>query len=81
MEYYTEIYVKFDSDYQIYSEEYEAFMEEKEPVWEAYCEAQGERRYQAVAEDAQTKIDDAKEELEEERQKAWQGNWQAGELP
>ena len=70
MEYYTEIYVKFDSDYQIYSEEYEAFMEEKEPVWEAYCEAQGERRYQAVVEDAQTKIDDAKEELEEERQKA-----------
>ena len=35
-DYFTEIYVRFDRDYELYSEEYQSFMEEKEAVWESW---------------------------------------------
>ncbi|MDE6517708.1 MAG: ABC transporter permease [Acetatifactor sp.] len=35
-EYYTEIYVKFDRDERIYSEEYDTYMSERETLWEQY---------------------------------------------
>ena len=34
MDYYTEIYVKFAEDYEIYSDEYKNFIEKKDAVWE-----------------------------------------------
>ncbi len=67
MEYFTEIYVKFAEDFPLYSDDYDAFLEEKEPLWENYCEDAGERRYQAIVSEAEEKIADAKEELETER--------------
>lgn len=67
MEYFTEIYVKFAEDFPLYSDEYDAFLEEKEPLWEGYCEEAGERRYQAVVSEAEGELADAKAELEEER--------------
>jgi len=66
-EYYTEIYVKFDEDYPVYSKEYDAYMEEKEKTWEAYCEEQGERRYQAIVADAEKELADAEKEFSEEK--------------
>jgi len=69
-EYYTEIYVKFDEDYPIYSKEYDAYMEEKEKLWETYCEEQGERRYQAIVADAEEELADAQKELAEEKAEA-----------
>lgn len=66
-DYYTEIYVKFEEDYPIYSKEYDAYMEEKEPLWETYCEEQGERRYQAIVADAEEELAEAEEELAEEK--------------
>lgn len=70
MEYFTEIYVKFDSDYFIYSDEYENYMDPKETVWESYLADTGERRYQAIVEEAQSELADAKQELADEREKA-----------
>lgn len=66
-DYYTEIYVKFKEDYPIYSKEYDAYIEEKDPLWETYCEEQGERRYQAIVADAEEELADAEEELAEEK--------------
>lgn len=66
-DYYTEIYVKFEEDYPIYSKEYDAYIEEKEPLWETYCEEQGERRYQAIVADAEEELAEAEEELAEEK--------------
>lgn len=51
-EYYTEIYIKFDSDSRIYSDEYADYMAEQKPLWEQYCYEQGERRYLALVADA-----------------------------
>lgn len=70
MDYFTEIYVKFDRDYPIYSDTYNTYMEEKEVLWEGYCETQGERRYQAIVEEAETELTDARKEFEEEKSEA-----------
>ncbi|MGN1147143.1 MAG: FtsX-like permease family protein [Lachnospiraceae bacterium] len=72
MEYYTEIFVKFDEDYPIYSDEYDSYMEEKEALWEEYCEAQGERRYQAILADANAELADAEKELADKKAEAEQ---------
>ena len=70
MDYYTEIFVKFDTDYTIYSEEYESFIEEKKAVWESYCEAQGQRRYDAVLKEANEELADAEAELADKKEEA-----------
>lgn len=70
MEYYTEIFVKFEEDYPLYSEEYDAFIEAQEPLWETYCEEQGHRRYQAILDEANAEYKDAEAEYEESRAKA-----------
>lgn len=70
MDYYTEIFVKFDTDYLIYSEEYKSFIEEKKAVWESYCEAQGQRRYDAVLKDANEELADAETELADKKEEA-----------
>lgn len=69
-DYYTEIFVKFDSDLSIYSEEYDSYIEEKEETWDALCKQQVDDRFFSFVEDAQTEIDDAKAELDEEKANA-----------
>jgi len=64
-EYYTEIYVKFDEDYPIYSKEYNDYIEEKDKLWETYCEEQGNRRYQAIVSEAETELADGEEKLKD----------------
>lgn len=66
-DYFTEIYVKFDQDYPIYSEEYDAYMKERKPLWEDYCEMQGERRYQEIIAEAESELADAQKELADEK--------------
>ena len=66
-DYYTEIYVKFDEDNPIYSDEYDDYIEEKESQWEIYCEEQGERRYQSIMADAEEELADAEQELADEK--------------
>lgn len=69
-DYFTEIFVKFDEDYLIYSEEYEAYMDKKEDDWEDYCEVQGIRRYDALYDEGRTKLDDANKELSDKEKEA-----------
>lgn len=66
-EYHTEIYVKFDSDYPLYSNAYDTFLEEKEPEWKQLSGQASAMRYHRVIADAQEEIDDAREELASER--------------
>lgn len=70
MDYYTEIFVKFDADYPIYSEEYESYIEGKEVLWEGYCEEQGQRRYDAVLQEAKEELADAEQELSDKKEEA-----------
>lgn len=70
VDYDTEIYIKFDEDYDIYSDEYDSYMEAKEADWEAYTKEQAEIRYDKMVKEAQDELDEKKEELEEKRAEA-----------
>lgn len=70
VDYDTEIYIKFDEDYDIYSDEYDSYMEAKEADWEAYTKEQADIRYEKIVKDAQDELDEKKEELEEKRAEA-----------
>mgnify|MGYP002672410952 FL=1 len=70
VDYDTEIYIKFDEDYDIYSDEYDSYMDAKEADWEAYTKEQAEIRYDKMVKDAQDELDEKKEELEEKRAEA-----------
>lgn len=63
VDFFTEILIRFDQDYDIYSDEYEAFMDDKEPVWEALAEEAAFQRYDRLMADAQEELADAKQEL------------------
>lgn len=71
-EFYTEIYVKFNQDYPIYSKDYNDYIDDKEPLWKDYCKAQGERRYQAIVADAEAELANVKQTLAEEKANAKQ---------
>lgn len=70
VDYDTEIYIKFDEDYDIYSNEYDSYMDAKEADWEAYTKEQAETRYDKMVKEAQDELDEKKEELEEKRAEA-----------
>lgn len=70
VDYDTEIYIKFDEDYDIYSDEYDSYMDAKEADWEAYTKEQAEIRYDKMVKDAQDELNEKKEELEEKRAEA-----------
>ncbi len=70
MDYYSEVYVKLDSDYFIYSEEYKNDIDAQTSTWELYCEEAGNRRYESIMDEAYAELDDAKQTLEEERTEA-----------
>ena len=67
VDFYTEILVKFNEDYQIYSDEYDAYMDEKEPVWEKIAEEAAENRHERVVAEATEELEDAKKEFAEEK--------------
>lgn len=70
VDYDTEIYIKFDEDYDIYSDEYDFYMDAKEADWEVYTKEQADIRYEKIVKDAQDELDEKKEELEEKRAEA-----------
>lgn len=69
-DYYTDIYVKFAEDVPVYSEEYDAFMDDREKAWETYCEEQGERRYRSIMAEAEEELAEAEQELADEKAEA-----------
>lgn len=79
IDYFTEVYVKFDKDFEMYSDEYTAYMDEKEEAWEELAAALAGERYDRVKADAEKELADAEEELaegkaegEQELSDAWQ---------
>ncbi|MDE7098895.1 MAG: ABC transporter permease [Ruminococcus sp.] len=70
IDYFTDIYIKFNQDYQIYSDDYDDFIESKSDLWEDIAQQQADLHYKRIIDDAQAEIDDAKYELDDERTKA-----------
>lgn len=68
-DYYTDVFICFDQDYPIYSDEYETYMEGKSELWDSVCAERVNVRYETILADAKDELDDAREEFEEERQK------------
>ncbi|MGN0377711.1 MAG: FtsX-like permease family protein [Suilimivivens sp.] len=66
-DYYTEVFIKFDHDYEIYSDEYEDFMDRKTDEWEDICKERVDDRYQEILTEANDKLSDAREELETQK--------------
>ncbi len=69
-DYYTEVFIKFDQDYPIYSQDYEEYMEGKQDEWDTLCAQRVEGRYESIKEEAEEKLADAERELEEQSKKA-----------
>ncbi|HRU95968.1 MAG TPA: hypothetical protein P5092_00835 [Ruminococcus sp.] len=67
MEAYTDIYVKFDNDSMIYSDEYNDFMELKKDKWEKLVQQQADARYERIVSDARDELQDGKLELADSR--------------
>ena len=67
MDFYTEVFIKFDEDYQIYSDEYKDYIEGKNEEWEKYCDEAGERRYNSIVEEAEETL--AEKEADFQKQK------------
>lgn len=66
-EYYTEVYVKFNEDFELYSDEYDVFLEEKEVVWEKLLEDNAKARFEEILDEAWVEIAEAEEELASEK--------------
>lgn len=66
-EIYTEIYVKLDQDFDIYSDAYEAYIEEQKIVWEEYLDEVTDQRFKRVQGDAEAELSDARLEFEEKK--------------
>lgn len=67
-DYYTEVYVKFDSDFPLYSEEYDTYINQKQDAWETLAEDLAAERYQTVHSEAETKLLDGKKQLAEKKE-------------
>ncbi|SEK20651.1 putative ABC transport system permease protein [Pseudobutyrivibrio ruminis] len=62
--YYTDIYVKLDSDLEIYSDEYKDLIDEKENEVQTALDEAANNRYDRIIADAYDELNDAKEEFE-----------------
>ena len=66
-EYYTDIYVKLDSDEVIYSDAYKEQMDRLRPVWEDLIQSAADKRYDRIYSDAEKELDDAKTEFNDKK--------------
>ena len=64
---YTEIYVKFQPDFTIYSEEYKAWISERENEWKEYLKQAGALRLEELPDLIHT----AEDKLSQKRDDAW----------
>ncbi len=71
-EYFTEAYVYYGTDYYIYSDEYQEFVDSKTPELEDAVQRIIEERYDSLLGDIKDELQDGKDTLEEERSEAWQ---------
>ena len=64
---YTEAYVRFDHDLEIYSDGYDDFMDGRDRTWEDIAQSRGELRLRELRDEAEEKLNDGREELEKNR--------------
>lgn len=64
---YTEVYVRFAQDLEIYSDEYETFMDGRDKQWEDYCRERADLRFDRLYSEADDKLRDGRAELEKNR--------------
>lgn len=69
VDYYTECYVKLDSDFYIYSDEYVDLVDDTQDKWQSKLEQVAMDRYNRIVSDATVEIEDAKAELNEAQAK------------
>lgn len=67
-EYYTDVFICFNQDYDIYTQEYEDYMENKTELWEDICGKRVDTRFETLLKDAREELEDAKEELADKQQ-------------
>ncbi|HOH88183.1 MAG TPA: ABC transporter permease, partial [Ruminococcus sp.] len=67
MEVYTEAYVRFQQDFQLYSDEYDSCMEGRDSQWEDIARSRADIRYEELRSEAQKKLDDGRKELDDKR--------------
>ncbi|MDL2301216.1 FtsX-like permease family protein [Lachnospiraceae bacterium OttesenSCG-928-D06] len=70
VDYYTEIYIKFDENFPLYSAEYKDFIASKELQWEEIGTRQANARYDKILNDAWEEIKDGEAELLEKKEEA-----------
>lgn len=70
VDYFTEILVKFDEDFLIYTDAYKNYMDAKEDEWEVFTEEAANLRYERIVAEAEEELLDAKKEFEEEKAEA-----------
>ena len=64
---YSEVFIAFDQDYQIYSRDYKNFMKDRKKLWEDLTEKQADDRYNRIIADAEEEIADGEQELEDKK--------------
>lgn len=67
---FTEVYIKFKEDFDLHSDEYKAFIKDKEEDWEIILKNAAARRAEDIRDTANETLADAEKELEAERKKA-----------
>ncbi len=65
LDYFSEIFVDIETTGAIYSDEYNACLDEFEALIERECESRSDLRYRSLVDEAQQEIDDAQSELDE----------------
>ncbi|MGN0658520.1 MAG: FtsX-like permease family protein [Emergencia sp.] len=68
-DYYTEIFLRLDQNYQIYSQEYDDLIDASEDGIKAAAEARSEKRYQTVLKDARRELAEGQKEYDENYEK------------
>ncbi len=69
-DYYSEAYVKLDSDFEIHSDAYQEEIDARRDSVEEAVAAAADRRYDMIVSDARQTIDDAQKELDEQSAEA-----------
>ena len=67
VDYFTEIYVKFEQNHDLYSEAYDSLIAEKTSVWETLAGEAALERYQDIVAAAETELAEGRGGLEENR--------------
>lgn len=64
---YTEVFVRLDEDYEIYSKAYKDYMSDKKDSWEAFADVVADERYDRLITEANEELADGEKELADKK--------------